>query len=77
MAIMDSDWWHKPWPTGVLLFGVLMLLLAVIGTFTGKAYGKGCSVERAKEPVSYWTLLAIEYFSGILFVWLGAYGMPR
>jgi hypothetical protein len=37
---LDS-WWKKQWPLGVLLFGLIMLLLAVIGTFTGKLYGKG------------------------------------
>jgi hypothetical protein len=47
---MDLDSWRKPWPLGVLLFGVLMLLLAVIGTFTGKLYGRGRTVDRAEEP---------------------------
>ena len=74
---MDSDWWHKPWPTGVLLFGMLMLLLAVIGTFTGKAYGKGGTADRAEEPFTFWSVLVIEYLGGIFFVWWGANGLPR
>jgi hypothetical protein len=35
MAGMDSEWWNKPWPLGLLLGGLLMLLLAGIGTLTG------------------------------------------
>jgi hypothetical protein len=77
MTIMDSDWWHKPWPTGILLFGLLMLLLAVIGTFTGKAYGKGGTTERAKDPVGFWLILALEYLIGVGFILLWACGMAR
>jgi hypothetical protein len=33
-----------------LLFGMLMLLPAVIGTFTGKMYGMGRTTDRAKGP---------------------------
>ena len=61
---MIPDSWTKPWPFGAFLFGLLMLLLAVIGTFTGKAYGKGGSAERTKEPVTYWLILFIEYLGG-------------
>ena len=49
MAGMNVDW-KKPWPLGVLLVGLLMLLLAVIGTFTGKLYGKRGTADRAKDP---------------------------
>jgi hypothetical protein len=64
MAGMAPESWKKPWPLGLLLFGLLMLLLAAIGTFTGKAYGKGGSVDRAEDPVAYWILLVIEYLLG-------------
>ena len=75
---MDSDSWHKPWPTGLLLFGLLSLLLAVIGTFTGKAYGRwGRSVERAQHPVDYWSTLALEYLGGVFFIWAWACGIAR
>jgi hypothetical protein len=35
IAGMNFDSWSKPWPHGLLLFGLRMLLLAAIGTFTG------------------------------------------
>jgi hypothetical protein len=63
-------WWGKPWPFGGFLFGLLMLVLAVIGTFTGKAYGKGGrSADRGKEPFSYWLTLVIEYLGGGYLIW--------
>ena len=74
---MAPEWWNKPWPLGVLLFGPLMLLLAVIGTFTGTAYGKGSRAYRATEPVAYWTLLVVQYLGGTFFIWWWANGMPR
>ena len=61
MVGMAPEGWHKPWPLGLLLFGLLMLLLAVIGTFTGKTYGKGDSADRTKEPFNYWWTLAVQY----------------
>lgn len=58
---MNFDSWRKPWPLGVLLFALVMLLLAVIGTFTGKTYGRWSSTDRAKEPFTYWRTLVIQY----------------
>jgi hypothetical protein len=77
MAGMAPESWKKPWPLGVLLFGLLMLLLAVIGTFTGKAYGKGGSVDRAEDPVAYWILLVVEYLLGAFFVWYWTSALPH
>jgi hypothetical protein len=78
MAGMAPEWWNKPWPFGVLLFGLLMLLLAVMGTFTGTAYGTyGTKTVRAKDPVNYWLTLAMEYLAGAFFIWWGANGLPR
>lgn len=54
---------------GVFLAGLLFLLLAVIGTFTGKAYGKGGSADRAKEPFTYWLILVIQYLGGAYLIW--------
>jgi len=65
---MNFDW-RKPWPLGLLLFGLLMLVLAVIGTFTGKTYGKGGSAERAKEPFTYWLTLVIQYLGAAFLIW--------
>jgi hypothetical protein len=76
MAGMAPESWNKPWPFGVVLFGLLMLLLAVIGTFTGKAYGRGCSAERAKDPVDYWMTLVVEYLGGAFLIWYGLYLLP-
>jgi len=59
---MDPDsWWRRQWPLGVLLFGLLMLLLAVIGTFTGKLYGRGGVVDRAEDPSNYRLTLLVQY----------------
>jgi hypothetical protein len=55
----------KQWPFGAFLFGLFMVLLAVIGTFTGKAYGKGGTVDRATEPFSYWLCLIIQCLCGV------------
>jgi hypothetical protein len=61
---MTPESLNKPWPLGLLLFGLLMLLLAVIGTFTGKAYGRGGSVARAEDPLDYWGTLILQYVGG-------------
>lgn len=74
---MNSDWWRKPWPFGVFLFGLIMLVLAIIGKFTGKTYGRGGSADRAKEPVTYWLTLIIQYLVGAYLIWYGLYGLPH
>ena len=61
--------WNKPCPICVLLAGLFFLVLAVIGTLTGKAYGKGASVERSKDPFGYWMTLAVEYLGGAFLIW--------
>ncbi len=66
---MDFDSWRKPWPLGLLLFGLFMLVLAVIGTFTGKAYGRGSSADRAKDSFNYWLTLVIQYLGGAFLIW--------
>lgn len=74
---MDPDWWSKPWPLGLLLFGLLLLILAVIGTFTGKAYGRGPSVERAQDPSMYWTTLVVEYLAAAFMIWCWLVQKPQ
>ena len=54
-------------PVGNLLFGLFMLLIAVIGNFTGKAYGKGVA-NRTDDPAKYWVTLAIEYLGAAFFI---------
>ncbi len=73
---MNLDWWRRPWPLGVVLFGLLMLLLAVIGTFTGKMYGRG-SADRSKEPLTYWLTLIIQYLGAAFLIWYGLFGLPH
>jgi hypothetical protein len=74
---MNFDSWRKPWPLGVLLFGLLMLVLAVIGTFTGKTYGKGGSADRAKDPFNYWLTLAVQYMGAAFLIWYWLYALPH
>jgi hypothetical protein len=72
-----DSWWRKPWPLGVLLFGLLMLVLAVIGTFTGKAYRKGGTADRAKDPFDYWLTLVVEYVGAAFLIWYWLYAFPH
>jgi hypothetical protein len=77
MAGMAPESWNKPWPFGVLLFGLFLVLLAVIGTFTGKAYSKGRPTDRAKDPVNYWMTLSVEYLCGAFLIWYWAAALPH
>jgi hypothetical protein len=53
-----------------------MFVLAVIGTFTGKVYGKGGTADRAKDPVDYWMTLVVQYLCGAFLIWV-ACTMPH
>jgi hypothetical protein len=64
--------------TVALFFGMLMLAIAVAGTWTGKLPGRfGGASYRAKTPVQYWSALAGYYLTGIGFIgyylYLGAF----
>jgi hypothetical protein len=74
---MIPDSWNKPWPLGLVLFGLIWLLLAVNGTFTGKPYGRGRPVERAKAPFAYWSTLTVQYLGGTFLIWYGLYLLPN
>jgi hypothetical protein len=52
---------------GNLLFGLFMLVLAVIGTVTGKVYAKGAA-NRSDDPAQYWVTLVIEYLGAAFFI---------
>jgi hypothetical protein len=57
--------WDLRPPYGLLLFGVFLLLLAVGGTFTGKARAYfGQVVYRDEEPKKFWSLVASYYLVG-------------
>ena len=40
----------------------------MIGTFTGKTYGKGGAADRTKKPVDYWMTLIVEYLAAAFFI---------
>lgn len=66
--------WNQPWPLGVLIFGLLMFLLAVISTLTGKTYLKGVT-ERAKDPSGYWAALITQYLCAVGLIWYYYYAL--
>jgi hypothetical protein len=70
MTGMAPNGWNKPWPFGLCLFGMLMLVLAIIGIFTGKAYYRG-SVSRAENPSNYWGTLIVQFVGGIVLILVG------
>jgi sterol desaturase/sphingolipid hydroxylase (fatty acid hydroxylase superfamily) len=72
-----ESWLRKPWPLGVLLFGLVMLVLAVIGTFTGKTYGKGGSADLAKDPSGYWLMLVVQYLCAVFLILYWFYRLPH
>ncbi|MCU1272018.1 MAG: hypothetical protein JWN74_3312 [Acidobacteriaceae bacterium] len=50
------------------LLGSLLLLVAVIETFTGTAITRGQGlIYRAKDPKTFWCLVAISYLGAIFF----------
>jgi hypothetical protein len=54
-------------PVWALALSLIPLSLAIYGTATGTAVMKRSRIERAKNPVQYWLMLAFEYG---LFAWL-------
>ena len=60
----DDIRYHPFW---ALALSLIPLSLAIYGTFTGTAVMKSSKVERAKNPIEYWLVLAFEYG---LFAWL-------
>jgi hypothetical protein len=74
---MNFESLRKPWPFGVLLFGLLMLVLAAIGTYTGKTYGRGGSSHRAKDPFNYWSTFVVQYLAAIFLIWYSIYELPH
>ena len=69
-----GDWWTKSWPPGVLIFGLLMFLLAVISTFTGKTYLRRV-IDRSKDPTGYWLALITQYIAAIGLIWYFYYAL--
>jgi hypothetical protein len=52
----------------LFLLGSLLLVVAVIETFTGTAITRGQGlVYRTKDPKTFWLLVAISYIAAIVF----------
>ena len=51
-----------------LAISLVPLSLAIYGTVTGNAVLKSTRIERAKNPIQYWLLLAFEYGLFVLLV---------
>jgi hypothetical protein len=52
-----------------LLVGIVFLVLAVIWTFTGKAFTRfNRRVYLAEEPIVYWWNVASYYFVGVFLI---------
>jgi hypothetical protein len=60
--------WKDQTPDGRFYFALLLLIFALVGTFTGKLYGRGGMVDRAKNHSGFWVALAFYYLCiGFLF----------
>ena len=56
-------------PYGLLIFGGVLLILAVNGTCTGEAWERfGQAVYRDEEPNQFWLLVATEYLGGLFLI---------
>ena len=66
------NWFTKPTPYAFLIFGALSScsgLQSLFGTLTGKTWALFYGwVYRAKEPNQFWSLVAIYYLVGVLFI---------
>jgi hypothetical protein len=50
----------------LLIFGMFLLFLAVVYTYTGKTWIRaGGWVDRAKEPKRHWLTVAVYYLGGV------------
>jgi len=74
---MAPQSWNKPWPFGIFVFGVFLLVPAVFATITGKLYGKGGMLDRAKTPGQFWVGLIIQYLCGVGLILYWTYGLPH
>jgi len=60
----DPLWLLKP-PYGFFTFGMLLIFLGMVYTYTGKAYVRFQGwVDRAKEPKRYWGEVVTYYLLG-------------
>jgi hypothetical protein len=68
------DWYSllRP-PYTYLLMGGVFFSMAVYSTFAGRTSARFSWVYRAKEPISFWVLVALYYFGGVLFIGIFLY----
>jgi hypothetical protein len=62
-------------PLVSLSLGLLVLSYVIYGIVTGRAVGKGCSVERSKNPFFYWLVLILEFAFAAVFFYLFVQGV--
>ncbi len=69
----DKFWLLKP-PYTLFTFGMFLLFLAVVYTYTGKAWVRFHGwVYRAEEPKRYWLEVAMYYLLGVGLIGLFLY----
>ena len=69
------DWHSQSPPSTLLILGIISFLGAVVSTCTEKTWAahSGRTIYRAKEPSTFWWVVAIYYLSALLFVGLYLY----
>ena len=74
LLIVADPLWLLKRPYGFFTFGMFLLLLAMVYTYTGKAYVRFQGwVYRAKEPKRYWGEVVTYYLLGAAFIGLFLY----
>jgi hypothetical protein len=69
----DSFWLLRP-PYTLFVAGMFILFLAVLYTYTGKAWIRFHGwVYRAKEPKRYWLEVAAYYVGGVFLIGIFLY----
>lgn len=62
--------WHSQLPQSrSLILGVISLFGAIVSTCLGKTRARiGRTIYRATEPTTFWSVVAIYYLGGLLFI---------
>jgi hypothetical protein len=55
-------------PYGLLIFGCILLLLAVVGAYRGQIRERSHVFYYAKEPKQFWLSVAIHFLGGIFLI---------
>jgi hypothetical protein len=63
------DWFSRPTPYVLLIFGVISVFAAVVWTCTGKAWIRFHGwVYRAEEPNRFWLEVVTYFLIGVCFI---------